>query len=177
MKISEVRPFNLYFAKTHENAVIPTKNTEDAGYDIYPLLNNDDNYFVLPGQILKLPTGIACALHKSKCLILKERSSTGLKGIGVTGGVIDSGYRGAFSVPIVNNSDKILVIASQNYIDNILSKTPDANNIFMFHPKEKAIAQALVVEVPVMETIEIDYETLKNIPSKRGLGDFGSSGK
>ena len=41
----------------------------------------------------------------------------------------------------------------------------------------KAIAQAEVCEVPKMDEKEISYEELKNIPSKRGTGALGSSGK
>lgn len=47
----------------------------------------------------------------------------------------------------------------------------------IFYPYDKAIAQAIVHEVPVMNVQEVDYETLQNIPSERGTGKLGSSNK
>ena len=45
------------------------------------------------------------------------------------------------------------------------------------YPYEKAICQALVVPVPTVEVEEYTYEELKAIPSQRGNGALGSSGK
>lgn len=47
----------------------------------------------------------------------------------------------------------------------------------IIYPYSKAIAQAEVCEVPVMNQYEITYEELKSIPSERGIGALGSSGK
>lgn len=47
----------------------------------------------------------------------------------------------------------------------------------IIYPYTKAIAQAEVCEVPVMNQYEISYEELLNIPSIRGTGALGSSGK
>ena len=47
----------------------------------------------------------------------------------------------------------------------------------VFYPYEKAIAQALVIPVPVVDVEEYTYEELKATPSSRGLGALGSSGK
>ena len=49
--------------------------------------------------------------------------------------------------------------------------------IFFVYPYNKAIAQALLIPVPVAEIEEIDYETLSQISSERGMGKLGSSGK
>ena len=45
------------------------------------------------------------------------------------------------------------------------------------YPYEKAICQALVVPVPVVDIEEITYDELKGIASERGTGALGSSGK
>lgn len=45
------------------------------------------------------------------------------------------------------------------------------------YPYEKAIAQLLVIPVPKVDVEEYTYEELKAIPSKRGMGALGSSGK
>ena len=45
------------------------------------------------------------------------------------------------------------------------------------YPYEKGIAQALVVPVPRLAIEEMPYENLQQIPSERGKGALGSSGK
>jgi DUTP diphosphatase len=48
---------------------------------------------------------------------------------------------------------------------------------YILYPYEKAICQALVLPVPEVEIEEYTYEELKAIPSERGTGRLGSSGK
>ena len=47
----------------------------------------------------------------------------------------------------------------------------------IIYPQKKAIAQLVVLPVPKMQTKEISYEELKEIPSLRGDGKYGSSKK
>ena len=161
----------IKFAKVRPTAIIPTKRDEDAGYDIYA--NFDEDYMLIPPHTTKMiPTGIASACDMDYCFILKERGSTGTKGIAQRCGVIDSGYRNEWFVPITNTTDKGIAIAK-----------PEANDIFMntdkytIYPCSKAICQALVVPVPITDVEEYTYEELKTIPSHRGNGALGSSGK
>ena len=80
------------FAKVRPTAEIPTKRVEDAGYDIYA--DFEEDYIIVPPHKTKMiPTGIASACDTDYCFILKERGSTGSKGIAQRCGVIDSGYR------------------------------------------------------------------------------------
>ena len=84
---------DLVFAKVKPNAIIPTKEDENAGYDIYACF--DEDYMVIPPHSTKLiPTGIASALSDKYYLQVHERGSTGSKGIKYGAGVIDSSYRG-----------------------------------------------------------------------------------
>ena len=55
----------------------------------------------------------------------------------------------------------------------------DRDNEFtaIIYPYEKAIAQLIVHEVPKMNIKEVTYDALLKIPSKRGTGALGSSGK
>lgn len=57
------------------------------------------------------------------------------------------------------------------YLDNDFDFKP------IIYPYNKAIAQAEVCEVPVMNQKEITYEELLAIPSERGKGKLGSSGR
>lgn len=158
------------FAKVRPSAIIPTKRVEDAGYDIYA--NFDEDYItILPHETKMIPTGIASACDIDYCFILKERGSTGSKGIAQRCGVIDSGYRNEWFVPITNTTDKTLYIVKNNADINVNTKDE------ITYPYEKAICQAIVVPVPYVEVEEYTYDELKAIPSQRGNGALGSSGK
>ena len=50
-------------------------------------------------------------------------------------------------------------------------------NRSIIYPYTKAICQALLLPVPKVEIEEISLEELKAIPSERGEGKLGSSGK
>lgn len=164
----------IKFAKVRPTATIPTKRDEDAGYDVYA--DFADDYIVIePHQTEMIPTGIACACDTDYCFILKERGSTGTKGMAQRCGVIDSGYRNEIFVPITNTTDSILVILKDgcSYPQN--NSAPDVHTII--YPCKKAIAQILLIPVPTADIEEYTYEELKAIPSSRGVGRLGSSGK
>ena len=183
---------NIKFAKVRPDAIIPNKRDEDMGYDIYACF--DEDYILLnPHETKLIPTGIASACDPGYGFLLFERGSTGSKGIARRCGVIDSGYRNEWFVGLTNTTDKALLISKLNGIE--LEKKLLENIGFEFddeiawkiihdelsnaivYPYSKAIVQAIIA--PVLETNkeEISYEDLKNIPSERGLGALGSSGK
>ena len=89
----------LYWAKVREDAVIPAKRKEDAGYDLYPCFE-EDYLEILPHETRMIPLGVASAFSEDWVMILKERGSTGTKGIAQRAGVIDSGYRKPASVSL-----------------------------------------------------------------------------
>lgn len=243
---------DLVFAKVKPNAIIPTKEDENAGYDIYACF--DEDYIMIPPHTTKLiPTGIAAAVPNKYYLQVHERGSTGSKGMKYGAGVIDSSYRGEIFICINNVNDKFIVISKLNQEDLLakhslhlpdvlmmntgkffyeLDKTiwneyfrlptflsiPTNNepnplnsvivlpydehnislereNLYLFefddaddigdnykdklivYPYSKAIAQLIIHKVPVMNQYEVTYDELKNIPSARGCGALGSSGK
>lgn len=164
----------IKFAKVRPDAIIPTKRLEDAGYDIYP--NFEEDYIlILPHQTKMIPTGIACACDADYCFILKERGSTGTKGIAQRCGVIDSGYRNEIFVPITNTTDDSLYICKEDKVKPFMNDGLVGGT--RLYPYEKAIAQMLLVPVPTTDVEECTYEELKAIPSVRGQGALGSSGK
>ena len=174
----------IKFAKTNPNAKIPTKRLEDAGYDIYACF--DEDYMIInPHETKMIPTGIASACDTDYAFILKERGSTGTKGIAQRCGVIDSGFRNAWIVPICNTTDKTLIIYKNNQSKSqIIEECFGTNGEFtkkadsiIFYPYEKAIAQAILVPVPTTDIEEYTYEELQKIPSERGKGMLGSSNK
>lgn len=159
----------VQFAKIREEARIPQKRVEDAAFDIYACF--EEEYIKLdPHETKMIPTGIASCCDSGYCFILKERGSTGSKGLGLRCGVVDSGYRGEWFVAITNHNNVPVYITKKEHVSWKLNKS-------IIYPYEKAIAQALIVPVPLVQIEEIDYNTLKEIPSERGVGKLGSSNK
>ena len=161
----------IYFAKMKETAIIPSKRVEDGAFDIYACFE-EDFIVINPNETKMIPTGLASAFSSHYVAILKERGSTGSKGIGQRAGVIDSGYRGEWLVPLTNHNNTPLVICKEKALK---ANTFDTNSII--YPYEKAIAQCILVEVPQLSTTEISYEALLQFESERGTGRLGSSGK
>ena len=196
----ELKDNDLYFAKVRPDAIIPSKDDENAGYDIYACF--DEDYMIIPGHKTGLiPTGIAAAVSNKYYLQVHERGSTGSKGMKYGAGVIDSSYRGEIFICLnnVNLNDIVISKLDKKELFDKYGETDDFTGerfirygkdefdlIFeeddvyykpVIYPYSKAIAQLVVHEVPVMDAREISYEELKAIPSKRGTRALGSSGK
>lgn len=160
----------VYWAKLYPDAKIPEKDPENAGFDVYPCF--EESFIrILPHETKSIPTGIASMCTPNYCFILKERGSTGIKGIAQRCGVIDSGYRGEWFVPITNTASRPLVIIKEGERGDGFSDNP------IICPYEKAICQALLVPVPNVEVETLDYQALLGFQSNRGIGCLGSSGK
>ena len=162
----------LYFAKVKPDAIIPSKRDEDAAYDIYACF--DEDYLVIPPhQTILIPTGIATVFSSKWVALLRERGSNGSKGLAQRAGVIDSGYRGEWFVPLTNTNRVPIVIVKKGVELPLIYENSHA----ILYPYEKGIAQLLMVEVPKLRTKEITYEELLQFNSERGTGALGSSGK
>lgn len=162
----------LYFAKVKPDAIIPTKRDEDAAYDIYACFEED--FLVIPPHTtVMIPTGIATVFSSKWVALLRERGSNGSKGLAQRAGVIDSGYRGEWFVPLTNTNRVPIVIVKKGTELPLLYESTHA----ILYPYEKGIAQLLMVEVPKLHTKEISYEELLQFSSERGTGCLGSSKK
>lgn len=162
----------IIFGKIRENAIIPTRDPENAGFDVYACF--DEGYMrIRPHQTVMIPTGICSAFPSNLVGILKERGSTGTKGMEQRSGVIDSGFRGEWFVPITNgtNEDVLIVKTGVCDIEEDLSPNP------VYYPYNKAISQVIFFEIPMVKAVIEDVEFVQQIPSKRGQGALGSSGK
>ena len=166
----ELRENEVYFAKVNPKAIIPSKESENGGYDIYACFDGCE-FTIQPHTTAMIPAGISSAFSEDYVIVLKERGSTGSKGIAQRCGVIDSGFRGEWKVPITNTTDKVLHISDEH-------KDSEFHGHYdIYYPKSKAICQAIVVPVPKINIKEISLEELKLILSKRGEGMLGSSNK
>lgn len=168
----EVSNNEILWAKLNSNAKIPTKSIENAGYDIYPCFN-EDFIVIQKGETKSIPTGLACAFNKNYYIQLEERGSTGIKGIKISAGVIDSGYRGEIFVVLTNCSGKNILISKLRKDEHIDIKTDNT----IIYPYDKAICQGVIHIVPNLNSKIISYDKLKKYYSKRGVGNLGSSGK
>jgi len=124
---------------------------EDLGYDIFALESAE----LWAGKSTRLRTGIAVeARHPITGdplgLLVRDRSSMAAKGLAVTGGVIDAGYRGEIQILITNLTEQAIAIA----------------------PGDK-IAQ--MIPIPVLTGTVTVVESLAD--STRSEKGFGSSGR
>jgi dUTP pyrophosphatase len=164
----------LLFSRIRPDAIIPSKREEDAAYDIYA--NFDDEYRLInPHSTELIPTGIASAFSTKYYIQIEERGSTGCKGIKKSAGVIDSGYRNEWFIVLHNVNEFPVVIVKDPLYSDKNELVRKFGNMAIVYPYAKAIAQAIVHEVPVMKINEIDYNDLINIKSERGIGSLGSS--
>ena len=137
----------LWFAKVRPDGIIPSKRDEDAGYDIF--LAFDGEYIRLePHETKLLPTGIASAFEPGYYFQIQERGSTGSRGIGKRCGVIDSGYRGEWFVPMTNLNTVPLYFAKESageYLEGLKERGERFNVYYI----TKAVCQAVLLPVRV----------------------------
>lgn len=153
--------------KLDENAIIPQRShPEDAGLDLYALedtflfnpaiyQSNDLLHSPYPSypiqfNVVKVRTGIAIALPRETVGIIHDRSSMGLKGIKVMGGVIDSNYRGEIVVCLVNLGEKYQI------------------------KRGDRIAQLIITPIRLLSTVIVTKEDFEM--TSRSSNGFGSTG-
>ncbi|MGD0157616.1 MAG: dUTP diphosphatase [Terracidiphilus sp.] len=79
---------------------------EDLGYDVFAL----EGVRLASRETLKVRTGIAVEARDPRTgvplgLLVRDRSSMAARGLAITGGVIDAGYRGEILVVMTNLGD------------------------------------------------------------------------
>lgn len=163
---------NIRFARVRPDAKIPSKRDEDAGYDLWPCFENDW-IEIQPFESKLIPTGIASAIESNYAFIFRERGSTGTKNIKVNAGVIDSGFNGEWFVSIYNANKAPLFISKfvTTGEQSPITEHPDA----ILYPYDKAIAQAILIQVPHAEIEEVNYSEIANRNTERGTGQLGST--
>ncbi|PGO60563.1 hypothetical protein [Priestia megaterium] len=167
----------VYFAKAREEAIIPSKRDEDAGYDLYacvePRETEEGKVYEILCPALEttlVPTGIGMALPKTHFFNCKhERGSTGKISMSVLSGVVDSGYRGEMFVAITPLNKDVLITST-------VTETEVGSKVILY-PYSKAIAQGTIELVPKVNIEVITFDELQQIESERGTSRLGASGK
>jgi dUTP pyrophosphatase len=130
-------------------AVLPTvaHRGQDLGYDLYA-----SEAITIPAQgMAKVKTGIAVEFTSGHGALLRDRSSMASRGLAVTAGVIDAGYRGEIQVIMHNLTEQDAFIAAGDKIVQMIPVRPETH-------------------FPVEEVEDLS-------DTKRGAGGFGSTGK
>lgn len=142
---------NIKIKKLNDNAIIPTRGTEQAaGYDLYACIN--EPCIISPHTTVKISTGLSMEIPDGYFGAIVARSGISTKrGLRPANcyGVIDSDFRGELIVALHNDSD----------------------NIQCVEPNER-IAQLIIMPYMSVEWDECDVLS----STDRDTGGFGSTG-
>ncbi len=142
----------ITFKKLDEKAVIPSRATAgSAGLDIHACL--DKPVTIESGEIKMIPTGLTAEPdEKDVALLIYPRSGLSTK-YGVTlancVGVVDSDYRGAWFIPLINNGKNPFIVENGMRIAQLIT------------------TRIIIPEIEVSDTLS---------ETDRGSNGFGSSG-
>lgn len=171
--VKETKVISLPFELCHPDAKMPTyANEGDSGMDIYAI----DDYTIKPGEEIKIPTGLKCAIPYGYELQVRPKSGRAYKTrlrIANTPGTIDAGYRDEICV-LIENIDQPIKDVTYYFDDN---KHPVLTSIlhgstYTINKGEK-FAQLVLMEVPKAHPYAV--EKVSAFAGNRG-GGFGSSG-
>lgn len=162
------------FALLDEGAKFPTKREEDGCYDLY--VKEGYSTIINPHQIALLPTGLCSAFDPKYRIAFRERGSNTKSGLIIMAGQIDSGYRGEWFVAVYNTNDVPVVICEDEDYSPVSADMIVQGDVKLV-TTAKAICQFAVEEVPNIFIEQIESDVLQAIPSERGGGNIGSSGK
>lgn len=169
----ETKIINLPFELCHSEAKMPTyANEGDSGMDIYAI----DDYVIKPGEEIKVPTGLKCAIPYGYELQVRPKSGRAYKTrlrIANTPGTIDAGYRDEICV-LIENIDPPVKDITYYFDDNhrpVLTSILHGST-YTINKGEK-FAQLVLMEVPKANPYAV--EKVSAFAGNRG-GGFGSSG-
>jgi dUTP pyrophosphatase len=134
----------ILFQAVGPDSKIPTRaHSTDAGYDCYAY----ETVIVRPGETTRVRLGFRTAIPDGYFARLTSRSSTQFF---VREGLIDSGYRGEWLIPVQNVSRQDLCISAGDRIGQII----------------------------LQEVVDVDWVEVGELPeSERGTAGFGSTGR
>ena len=142
----------IQLKKLKENALLPARGSEHAaGYDLHACLEEDA--VILPGQTVKIGTGLAIAVPDGYFGAVFARSGLaskeGLRPANCVG-VCDSDYRGEYIIALHNDSDTARTV----------------------HHGDR------IAQLVILPFLPAEFEESEDLPeTARGAGGFGSTGK
>ncbi len=164
------KPLVLQVKLINSNATVPNKNREsDAGFDLYAT----EDIEILVNEKVTIGTGVAMSIPEGYYGRIADRSSMAARGIEVSGGVVDSEYRGEVKVILTNRGFFTRDFEKVEFKDTFtINETKNKNQPYTIKKGNK-IAQIIIEKIGLPEV-----EVVKDLPkSSRGTLGFGSSGK
>lgn len=107
--------------KLHEDAIMPTRDEGDAGWDLYAI----EDAIINPGDVVTIPTGIALGIPKGYRIAFRDRSGLGRQGITVTGGLIDQPYIGELIVCLANVKTRYMIHFMFDILKSMMKQVAD----------------------------------------------------
>jgi len=134
--------------RLRDQAKLPSyAHPSDAGLDLYA----PESFTLQPSERRAVPLGIAIELPDGYAAFIKDKSGLARhSGIHNLAGVCDAGYRGEYTVVLINLGQIPVAIAAG-----------------------EKISQLVIFPKPPIEVVEVDELS----PSARGQSGFGSTGK
>ena len=132
------------------NVSVKLPRTGDAGFDL-PALKTTE---IAPKSSMLVSTGIHVAVPLGWVGVIRDRSSTAMKGIMCGAGVIDASYRGEVKVLLWNLSDTAIT----------------------FQPGDRIAQMVCLPHLTADGALEVG-ELEKLGQTERGVAGFGSTGK
>lgn len=127
--------------KISDSAIFPAKATANAaGYDIY--VPDYMRVVLEPMSVSKIGTKLCFEISDGYYGQLKERSSLAIQGVTVTGGVIDSDYRGEIFVIMNNWNDKQVIIGGNDAIAQVIF-TKIHNDVVVYYDTGAELSETL----------------------------------
>ncbi len=148
-EVKNLEELSVAVKKLREGARLPEyASAGAAGLDLYTCL--DEPMQLPPGNIARIPTGIAVAIPRGHVGLIRDRSSLAMAGIHTVAGVIDSDYRGEIMIAVHNAGPASIDVRSG-----------------------ERIAQMVILPCPRVRVSEA-----RELPTtERGTGGFGSTGR
>lgn len=176
------------FANATGGATIPSKVDENVGVDIYidkKFLKSLSGVYTLPkNATTMIPTGLIAWCEDSHYFNLANRGSNGSQGILQACGIIEGEYQGEWFVAMANTNDHdVIILDDYNMSDlafqeEILARYRGlGEKMPKFYPSKKGICQAILLPKPLLDIEEVSVNEILSMPSTRGDGKLGSSGK
>jgi dUTP pyrophosphatase len=112
-------PVCITFIKTNTDAKMRRGSEYAAGYDV---VNCEKNILIAPHcrELVNIGIRLESRINENQYIRIAPRSSLSMKGLDVSGGVIDSDFLGDIKVLLCNNSKEGIVVEKGEWIAQLI---------------------------------------------------------
>ena len=156
----------LKYTTLDDNYELRKSFNDDAGYDLISAWHCE----IEPGQTALIPTPFHIAIPSGYVGLIKDRSNMAMKQVYTHAGVIDAGYKGVVKVLLENHNRVTLWQRFRMYLNKPIKW--ERKQMIIIEPGDR-IAQLIVLPIYNGQCTKVKLL----LPTKRGDGGFGSTGK